>query len=69
MPAYDYECEACKEEMEIIHPMGTSKKKCPECGKLKLKRSWKMVAPYLARYSPLHPRMGRGKGNSGRRKS
>lgn len=39
MPTYDYVCKACGEEIEIFHPMTADpKKKCPACGKLKLKR-------------------------------
>ena len=39
MPTYDYECDACGHAFElfqsITEPM---KKKCPECGKPKLRR-------------------------------
>lgn len=39
MPTYDYVCEACGAELELFQSMKESpKKKCPECGKLKLKR-------------------------------
>ena len=39
MPTYDYECQACGAEIEIFQQMSASpKKKCPDCGKLKLKR-------------------------------
>ena len=39
MPTYDYVCKACGEEIEIFHSMTADpKKKCPACGKLKLKR-------------------------------
>ena len=39
MPTYDYICEACGAALEIFQSMKESaKKKCPECGKLKLKR-------------------------------
>ena len=39
MPTYDYICEACGHEFEQFQSM-TAKtlRKCPECGKLKLKR-------------------------------
>lgn len=36
MPTYDYKCSACGAEMEIFHSMSETKRKCPECGKLKL---------------------------------
>ena len=39
MPTYDYQCAACGHEFELFQQMSASlKKKCPECGKLKLKR-------------------------------
>ncbi|MFT5284503.1 MAG: putative FmdB family regulatory protein [Planctomycetota bacterium] len=39
MPTYDYQCGACGHEFEIFHSMKDApKKKCPECGKLKLVR-------------------------------
>ena len=39
MPTYDYRCDACAHELEIFHSMKDSpKRKCPECGKLKLVR-------------------------------
>ena len=39
MPTYDYECDACGHEFELVQSMGDSKKKkCPECGRLKLQR-------------------------------
>ena len=39
MPTYDYECDACGHEMEIFQGINEPvKKKCPECGKNKLRR-------------------------------
>ncbi len=39
MPAYDYQCQNCGHEIELFQQMSAPvKKKCPECGKLKLKR-------------------------------
>ncbi len=39
MPTYDYLCEECGRKMEIFQSITESpKKKCPHCGKLKLKR-------------------------------
>ena len=39
MPTYEYACEACGHEFEEFQSM-TAKpiKKCPDCGKLKVKR-------------------------------
>ena len=39
MPTYDYECDACGHTLEIYQGINDPKKrKCPECGKLKLRR-------------------------------
>ena len=39
MPTYDYECDACDHAFELFQQMSEPvKKKCPECGKLKLRR-------------------------------
>ena len=39
MPTYDYQCDACDHELEIFQSISESlKRKCPACGKLKLRR-------------------------------
>lgn len=39
MPTYDYECDACGHTFELYQGINDDKqKKCPECGKLKLRR-------------------------------
>jgi putative FmdB family regulatory protein len=39
MPTYDYECDACGHAMELFQGINDPvKKKCPDCGKNKLKR-------------------------------
>ena len=39
MPTYDYECEACGHEFELFQSITEPvKRKCPECGKPKLRR-------------------------------
>jgi putative FmdB family regulatory protein len=39
MPTYDYECQACKHRFELFQSIKADPiKKCPECGKLKVKR-------------------------------
>ena len=39
MPTYAYECQACDQAVEFFQSMSESpKRKCPACGKLKLKR-------------------------------
>lgn len=39
MPTYDYVCDACEHEFELFQNItADAEKKCPECGKLKLRR-------------------------------
>jgi putative FmdB family regulatory protein len=39
MPTYDYRCDACGHELELFQSMSESpRRKCPGCGKLKLRR-------------------------------
>ncbi len=39
MPTYDYECEACGHSLEVFQGINDPVlKKCPDCGKNKLKR-------------------------------
>ena len=39
MPTYDYICDACEHEFEEFQMMSAKQlKKCPECGKNKLRR-------------------------------
>jgi len=39
MPTYDYECDACGHKFELFQGINDPlQKKCPECGKLKLRR-------------------------------
>lgn len=39
MPTYDYQCDACQHEFELFQSISEPvKRKCPECGKLKLRR-------------------------------
>jgi putative FmdB family regulatory protein len=39
MPTYDYECDACQHKFELFQSIKDAvKKKCPECGKSKLRR-------------------------------
>ena len=68
MPTYDYDCKSCGAEIEVRHAISETKRKCPECGKLKLERAWRQVAAYHLRVSPMHPRVNRGKGLTGKRK-
>jgi len=39
MPTYEYVCKSCDHEFELFQSMTASvKRKCPECGQLKLNR-------------------------------
>lgn len=39
MPTYDYQCDACDHEFEVFQGINDPlKRKCPECGKNKLRR-------------------------------
>ncbi len=39
MPTYDYVCKACDHEFELFQSIKANpKRKCPQCGKLKLRR-------------------------------
>jgi putative FmdB family regulatory protein len=39
MPTYDYECDACGHEFELFQGINDPvQRKCPECGKPKLRR-------------------------------
>ncbi|SRR5690606_14621647 len=39
MPTYDYECDACGHTFDVFQNISEpKKKKCPECGKPKLRR-------------------------------
>ena len=39
MPTYDYECDACEHTFELFQSITAEpEKKCPECGKKKLRR-------------------------------
>lgn len=39
MPTYDYVCDACEHEFELFQSITeNAKRKCPACGRLKLRR-------------------------------
>jgi putative FmdB family regulatory protein len=41
MPTYDYECDACGHSLEVFQGINDPfMKKCPKCGKNKLKRQF-----------------------------
>ena len=44
MPIFDYQCEACGHAFDVLQKVGEGPlRKCPECGKLKLKKQ--LAAP------------------------
>jgi len=51
VPTYDYECDACKKRMEIFHSITETRKKCPECGALKLRKQLGAGGGFLFRGS------------------
>jgi putative FmdB family regulatory protein len=39
MPFYEYQCQACSAQVEVLQKINDAPlKKCPECGKLRLKK-------------------------------
>jgi putative FmdB family regulatory protein len=39
MPTYDYQCDACDHRFELFQPItAPAKRKCPQCGRSKLRR-------------------------------
>jgi putative FmdB family regulatory protein len=61
--SFDYVCDEC--EHTFTHYQRDPKthlKKCPECKKLALRRLFPAPAAHM-RYSPMHPRVNRGRGH------
>lgn len=57
------ECEACGFEFEIEKPMPDPlPKKCPSCKKNKARQVYTKPPAYHNKYSPMHPRVKRGRG-------
>lgn len=65
MPIYEFKCDSCYKVSEFLLRLDESKKKCPECGKLKLQKVMSLPI-YHDLHSPMHPRRGRGVGGYGR---
>ena len=66
MTLYDLHCDACNATFEAWQDRDAKGPfRCQKCGKRRARRS--IVAPaYHDRYSPMHPRKGRGNGGRGR---
>ena len=68
MPRFDLKCETCGYETEVEIPRDQVKekyrRKCPECGGVRtFVRVWSSgIAAVHLKYSPMHPRAGRGRG-------
>ena len=66
MPMYEFKCEACEHEFEVLMGANDPKpRKCPECGRLKVKKILFGSHPAVLhmRYSNCHPRHMRGQRN------
>jgi putative FmdB family regulatory protein len=64
MALYDVKCDACGHQTEVQAPMAEGPpKKCPECGKDKLKQVFDKIAAFHSHLSPMHPRANRGRGH------
>ena len=64
LPTYDMQCDACNHELEVVHAISEPHpKKCPACGKQKLRVAFKKAPAYHNHYSPMHPRVNRGRGH------
>ncbi|REJ65591.1 MAG: zinc ribbon domain-containing protein [Planctomycetota bacterium] len=62
MPLYEYQCDACGHKLEILQRISDkAKRKCPKCDKPKLVKIIHAPA-YHNHYSPMHPRIDRGRG-------
>lgn len=60
MPMYVYKCSGCEHELEEMQSVNDALlRKCPECGKLKLKKQVTSAQLHM-RYSLLAPRHMRG---------
>lgn len=72
MPTYDYVCQACGHALELFQSMSESpKRKCPECGKLKLQRQIGMGAGIVFKgsgfYETDYKRSGSEGGDTGKK--
>lgn len=73
MPRYDIKCVECGTSIEIEVERDEVKekyrRKCDKCGKVRtFTRDWSAgIAAYHDRFSPMHPRAGRGRGGMNRK--
>jgi len=77
MPIYEYRCDACGEQLEIIHSMSDdSERECPKCGASPLSRlisrssfALKGSGWYKDLYSSSKPASGGGDSKKGTKAS
>lgn len=62
MPFYDYQCKQCGSKVELQHGIHEEAIVCPKCQLPDLKRVFSTPPAFHDRYSPMHPRAGRGRG-------
>lgn len=45
MPVYEFTCETCHKNFEVVRPMSEASKSvaCPHCGGTKVQRAWSRV--------------------------
>jgi putative FmdB family regulatory protein len=64
MPTYDLACGACGHKFEVTHKMSEPHPtKCPKCGKEKVRQAYNDAPAFHNHYSPMHPRVNRGRGH------
>lgn len=67
MPTYDYVCDACDHKFELMQSFKEEpKKKCPECGKSKLRRLFGTGAAILFKGSGFYTTDYRSEGYKAR---
>jgi putative FmdB family regulatory protein len=66
MPLYEYTCESCRQDSEIL-VRGGERPECPECGSVKLTKRLSVPAAHMAGSSlpVFEPRSGCGKPQCG----
>lgn len=64
MPRYDLICDGCGHTFTVEHTMSEPHpEKCPECKKPKVRMNYVSAPAFHAHYSPMHPRVNRGRGH------
>ena len=66
MPLYEYECEECSKQVEILVPNFDSKAMCPECGSKKLTKLLSVIGSPITSNGISSTRGGEDAGSCGR---